>query len=278
LADRYSLNLGARSSKVTNDNYGVLSDLSKNTFSAGAMVLDVSGFSPFASYSQSFEPINGWDPYLFDGSRPPQFSEGDQWELGVKWRSADGRHTAVASYFDITQTNVYNYVGFGTAEGCAVEDSACDAASDQRHKGFELELNSRWGRYLDLRTSFTHLDAQISRTQLASATGAVGSRPFGIPANTLAATAIVRGAGFGVKGLDLSLGLRHVGARTVNQNGDALAAYTTLDLGAAYTTGPLRWALALKNVTDRDYLIGPYFGNVNFGAPRSVSLSLQYAL
>lgn len=278
LADKYSLNLGARHSKIANDNYGVRSDLSKNTFSAGLMVLDVSGFSPFVSYSQSFEPINGWDPYLFDGSRPPKFSEGSQREFGVKWRSADARHTAVASYFDMTQTNVYNYVGFGTAEGCAIEDNACDAASDQRHKGFELEINSRINPHLDLQASFTHLNARIAKTQLASATGAVGSRPFGIPADTLAATAIARGAGFGFNGLDLTVGLRRVGARTVNQNGDALAAYTTWDLGAAYSTGPLRWAVSLKNVTDKAYLLGPYFGNVNYGAPRSVSVSLQYAL
>ncbi len=277
LANRYTLNLGARHSKISNDNYGVRSELSKNTYSAGLMILDIGGFSPFVSYSQSFEPINGWDPYLFDGNPPPKFSEGSQREAGVKWRSADGRQTAVASYFNIYQTNIYNYVGFGTAEGCAIDDNFCDAASDQRHKGFELEVHSQWSQSLDLQASFTHLDARIANTQLASATGAVGSRPFGIPANTVSATAIVHGVGFGLGATDLIVGVRHVGARIVNQSGEALAAFTVADIGAAYTLGKARFAASLKNVTGKAYLVGPYFGNVNYGAPRSLLVSVEYA-
>jgi len=278
LADRYGLHLGARHSEISNENYGVESNLSKNTFSAGLIVLDVKGFSPFFSYSQSFEPINGWDPYLFNGSRPPKFSQGSQREAGVKWHSPDGRQTAVASYFDIYQTNVYNYVGFGTAGGCAIEDNACDATSAQQHQGVELEVHSQWNRYLDLQASFTHLDAQIAETQFASATGAVGATPFGVPANTVAATATVRGASFGLHGLDLSVGLRHVGERLVDRNGGTLPAYTTLDIVAAYAFGPLKLVAAFKNVTDEDYLLGPYFGSVNYGAPQTVSVSLQYAM
>jgi iron complex outermembrane receptor protein len=284
IGDRYAVYFGVRNSRVLNESFsnaGQLSSqssLGKNTYSAGLTAFNIGGFSPFASYSQSFEPITGWDEYMFDGRDKPTVSEGSQREVGVRWKSQDGRHTMVASYFDVYQTNIYNYVGWGISEGCAVDDAGCDAASDQRHQGFELESTSRFNSGIDLKLSYTKLDAVIASTQLASASGAVGSRPFGIPAETASATVVLRGSLIGFNNMELIGGARLVGDRVANMAGDRLPGYATFDLGVKYYFSKLTAYASVKNITNQNYMVGPYFGNVNYGAPRTFNFGLKYEL
>ena len=276
--DLYAINFGLRNSNVSNDNYdssgssSSSTKLNRTTYSAGVMGLNINGFSPFASYSQSFEPITGWDP-MFDGSAKPTVSQGSQKEVGVKWKSADSRHTVVTSYFDIYQTNIYNFTESQVSPG-----DYATAASDQRHKGLEVETSSSLRSGVDFKTSYTRLDAKIAKTQLASASGDVGSRPFGVPTESATATVVLRGDALGLNRYEFIAGVRYVGDRTIDLDGTKLPSFVTLDLGVKYKFENLTAYASIKNVTNKDYLVGPYFGNVNFGAPRSLLMGIKYAL
>ncbi|NCX93783.1 MAG: TonB-dependent receptor [Gammaproteobacteria bacterium] len=276
--DLYAINFGLRNSNVSNDSYDSSGSstsstkLNRTTYSAGLIGFNVNGFSPFANYSESFEPITGWDP-MFDGSAKPTVSQGSQKEVGVKWKSANSRHTVVTSYFDIYQTNIYNYADSQVSPG-----DPATAASDQRHKGLEVETSSSLKNGIDFKTSYTWLDAKIAKTQLASASGDVGSRPFGVPTQSATATLVLRGDALGFNRYTLIAGARYVGDRTIDLNGTKLPSFLTLDLGMTYKFENLTAYASIKNATNEDYFVGPYFGNVNFGAPRSLLMGIKYAL
>lgn len=278
--DLYAINFGLRNSNVSNDNYGSSgsstssSKLNRTTYSAGVMGFNINGISPFASYSQSFEPITGWDP-MFDGSAKPTVSQGSQKEVGVKWKSADNRHTVVTSYFDIYQTNIYNYT---VSQVIQTLGKDATAASDQRHKGLEVETSSSLRNGIDFKTSYTRLDAKIAKTQLASASGDVGSRPFGVPTQSATATLVLRGDMLGLSRYEFIAGARYVGDRTIDLDGTKLPLFVTFDLGVKYYLDKLTAYASIKNAANKDYLVGPSSGNVNFGVPRTLLMGIKYAL
>jgi iron complex outermembrane receptor protein len=85
------------------------------------------GLSPYVSYSESFLPLAGQD--IFGVAFRPQ--EGEQMEVGVKWRPFTGAMVTVAAY-DLTETNrltndpnnVLNTVQTGEISGQGVEFEA----------------------------------------------------------------------------------------------------------------------------------------------------------
>src|SRR5690606_40990330 len=60
------------------------------------------GWAPYVSFSQSFEPSTGRS---FSGSafKP---TEGEQYEIGVRYRPPGTDHSFTASVYDLTQQNV----------------------------------------------------------------------------------------------------------------------------------------------------------------------------
>jgi iron complex outermembrane receptor protein len=270
-----AFNIGMRHSQVDNQKHnasGMMTShttLSHPTLSTGLIALNETGWSPFVSYSQSFEPLTSWEP-IFDGRASPTVSHGKQQELGVKWKSANQRHSAVMSYFDIHRDNIYNAV--------AINQQHYSAASEQRHRGIEVETTSSWRQGIDLKASYTWLDATVSATQLATASGDVGTRPFGVPTHTASAWLTLNGAWVNIPDYELTVGARYVDDRLVNLEGDQLAGYATLDVGVRYQMDALTAYASVKNVTNETYGLGPYFGNINVGTPQTWLAGINIAV
>jgi iron complex outermembrane recepter protein len=238
-----------------------LQDDEEVTFNAALMYLSPSGFHPYVSYSESFEPQVGFDP-LASGETPPP-SLGRQYEAGLRFRSANGRFEATAAAFRIDQTNIVN--GDPANPGFSV------LVGEQRHDGFELEITGRPLDVLTVQGGYTFLNAEITRSN----NGDAGLRPLNVPRHAAALFATLDGRAFGLPDAALFAGARHVGERRANDAGDALPDFTLVDLGARYSLGRITLQLNVKNLFDERYFTGGGSRSAVDGEPRVVQLGLR---
>ncbi|HSJ77172.1 MAG TPA: TonB-dependent receptor, partial [Erythrobacter sp.] len=270
IADKLILLAGLRYSDSRTRNTDVVAETTRRqndtdtSFNAAVMYLFDNGFSPYFSFSQSFEPQFGFDP-LTSGATPPP-SEGEQFEAGLRWTAPDQRVTAQAALFQIDQTNIVN--GDPLNPGFSVLVGA------QRHRGFEFEVNGRIGEALSVQGGYTFLDAEIS----SSLNGDEGLSPLNVPRNSAALFATLDGTPFGAARSDASLGVRYVGERRVNDALDNLPAFTVFDAVLRHDFGRFGAALNIKNLFDKTYFPGGDFRAVFFGERRQVQLTLRASL
>ncbi|MBK8006017.1 MAG: TonB-dependent receptor [Gemmatimonadetes bacterium] len=252
VAERVVLTAGLRYSDVRDrvtDRLGASTTRQNDTetsLTAGAVWLLPSGFTPYVSYAESFEPQVGYDPLL--SGETPAPSLGRQYEAGLGWRSADARVEVKAAGFQITQTNIVNpdpaNPGFSTLNG------------EQRHRGLDVELAVRVARALRLDAGYAYLDAEITK----STYGDQGAHP----ARTAGGAGGVahRGAAPGVA----AERAQRVSAAGVHGGG----------CGARWRLGPVTAAVDVQNLFNRRYYPGTFFGGAVIpGQPRMVVGSVR---
>jgi len=267
VAERFIVVAGVRQSDSDTSSTDVLAgttrtqDDSDTSFNAAVMYVSDAGFSPYLSYSQSFEPQFGFDP-LTNGQTPPP-SQGEQIEAGLRWQSADKRLSAQAAIFQIDQTNIVN--GDPANPGFSVLVGA------QRHKGAEIELSGRIGEALIVQAGYTYLDAKVR----ASNNGDVGLTSLNVPKNSASMFLTLLGDAVGLPRSEGSIGVRHVGERRANDALDILPAFTVFDAAVRHDFGPFEAALNVKNLFDETYFTGGDFRAVFFGERRQVQLTLR---
>jgi len=267
IADRFIIVAGVRQSDSETRSADVLGGTSRRqddtdtSFNAAVMYVSDTGFSPYLSFSQSFEPQFGFDP-LTSGESPPP-SQGEQFEAGLRWASPDNRLTAQAAVFQIDQTNIVN--GDPANPGFSVLVGA------QRHRGAEIEVNGRIGEAIIVQAGYTYLDAQIR----SSNNGDEGLRSLNVPRNSASMFVTLDGTRLGAVGSEASLGIRHVGSRRANDVLDILPAFTVFDAALRHDFGDFGIALNIKNLFDETYFTGGDFRAVFFGERRQVQLTLR---
>ncbi len=243
IGTRWTLLAGVRHDRVhATDNSGGNERDRATTGRLGAVYQLDGGLAPFASFSQSFEPVSGYDP---DGKRLEP-TRGEQYELGLRWQPADADTLFSAALFQLKQTNV----------------SSADPANPQhprqigevRSRGLELEAKTRIARRVDLTAAYAYIDSVISRSLDPAVLG--DARP-GLPRHSASLWADAALDGWGLGGASVGLGLRHIGEQRNEEMSDARAkkspAATLLDLRLGYETGPWRLALNVVNLADKVY-------------------------
>ncbi|WP_369854617.1 TonB-dependent siderophore receptor [Candidatus Thalassolituus haligoni] len=196
------------------------------------------GLAPYISYATSFTANIGSDA----NGNPFEPGEGRQLEAGVKYQSANQRLFAVASLFDLTETNVLttdlNNSDFNVQTG------------ELRTQGLELEgkLNLR---NLDLTASYTYLDPEVSRSN----DGYQGNQPTGTPNNMANAWGNYQFGQF-----EAGLGARWVGMSYADAaNSWKNDAYSVVDARASWKLD--QWlsgataALNISNLADNTYTL-----------------------
>ncbi len=111
-----------------------------------------SGFAPYVSYSTSFDPI---DNFSTTGG-PLKPLKGEQFEVGVKYESPDGRTFVTASAYHLTQQNI-------TAANPDPLGSGLLQAGEARVLGFELEAKTELTSGLSLIGAYAYTDSRITR-------------------------------------------------------------------------------------------------------------------
>ena len=236
-------------------------------------------FAPYVSFGTSFQANNvaGKDrKTILDPEK------GQSAEIGVKFQGFDKRLQGYLSAYDITRKNVAEtvYNSSGVSEGYS------ELVGKQRTKGVELEsafvMNNQW----NVSGSYSYIPtAKIIQNSRASN---VGQRISQIPEHSASISTQYHFSpdrlGWYVGG-----GIRYQGDRrawrtVVNSSGGEtthfmdLPAYTVFDAKASYEAKNWGAGLAVKNLTDKDYLIGttPNAQLVSYGEPRNIRATLSF--
>lgn len=223
------------------------------------------GVMPYLSYSTSFEPVTELDD---DGDASFEPTRGKQWETGVKWASSDGNVLLTAALFDIVKDNILET---DTVAGV----SETKQIGEIRSRGFELEAHAKVNDRLSVMAGYSKADPTYETGEYE------GNQLHVTPLET--ASLWMKYAL--VDGLDMSLGLRHMGKTWGDQeNTIELPDYTLVDLGLSADLGQfsdsyegLRARINVSNVTDERYVTSCAFGRYCwFGEGRTVTASLSY--
>jgi iron complex outermembrane recepter protein len=235
---------------------------SATTGRLGALWIAPGGFSPYVSYAESFVPVVA-NPLRDGSSVKPE--EGEQTEAGLKWSPRDGGIQATLARFDLKRRNVVS--ADPTSNTFSVQ------TGEQRHKGWEAEVNARVSSVVDFVASYAMLDAVVT----SSTTGNQGKRPQNAPRHTASVWSTWKITPL-TPGLEVGIGARYVSAR----QGDALntyqiPGYTVSDAALRYSRGQWRLQLNARNLADKQYFIGTSgASNVTVAERRVVSASMQY--
>jgi len=265
--DRWRLSAGLRRDWVHvrfDDNLGGNAGNTKDSESAttgqiGALYLFDNGLAPYASYATSFLPESGTDA---SGS-PFKPTEGEQYEVGLKYQPPGSSTLLTASLYHLTQTNVQtrdrSNLGFSVQTG------------EQVSRGMELEAVSDLSDRLRMVASYSFNDAEVTKDS-----DFKGKAPKNVPRHLASLWLDYRlPLGLGVSG-----GARYTGS-TYGDGANAVKneGYTLVDAGVHYDFGGamdgVRLALNARNLTDKRY-INCQDGYCYRGEARSVITSLSY--
>ncbi|RYD20714.1 MAG: TonB-dependent siderophore receptor [Verrucomicrobiaceae bacterium] len=230
------------------------------TSRVGFTYLADNGLAPYASYSTSFYPNTGTDKNgsTFDPT------EGQQYELGVKYAPKGFRGGATLSVYDLTQDNVLTTDPSNTAFS--------QASGEWRSRGIELEGNAAITDNIDLLLNGTLGDVEITSSE----DGDEGNSPALTPEKSASAWLNYTFRDGTLKGLTLGGGVRYVGSSySSNANTDKNSDYTVMDLAVRYVSGPWTYALNVNNVFDTVEWINTDY-QYNRTAGNSVNLSVAY--
>lgn len=287
--DHWKLSLGARAFKDSTDLIeqrvvGVAPQRKEasDSFlpSVGLLYQPTDRLTFYGSYAQSYVPAS---PNFKDanGNNPFDPVEGTQYEVGIKAeKMLEGRLGATLAVFRIDQKNAIN--SFICPVGTPRAGDLCQSAvGEVRSEGVEFETDFSVTDNWQLLFGYAFIDARV--------TAALDPVELDQPvANTARHSANLWTRYDWENGFGVGLGVIYTGDRpAILPTGTGLSAvsfdlpaYTVVDLGLYYETGPYSFSLKAGNLLDERYYestgqtaqiqIAP-------GAPRSLTFSMRAA-
>jgi iron complex outermembrane recepter protein len=221
------------------------------------------GLAPYASYSESFNPVSGVDAQG-RGFKPKR---GEQFEGGLKWQSQSLPLQATASYYRIEEKNRLaddpNNVGSSIQIGKA------------RIRGIELEAQGDVDAWSILGSyTFTRVRATAGEYG-----GNLDSNQQleGIPENSAALWAVRDFSDFGITGFRLGSGVRYVDRIGDGTGNISVPSVTLFDAMASYDREAWRFSLNANNLADKEYIaVCLARGDCWFGPRRRIVGSVTY--
>ncbi|WP_131108972.1 TonB-dependent siderophore receptor [Pseudomonas sp. Sample_10] len=276
--DQWRLTLGGREDWVHTGtkffNKGDATNTERDTnFSGNAAISYVfdNGFVPYLSYAESFQPTSNATASPTDSFKP---TEGEQWELGIKYQPPGSDTLLSAAIYDLTQKNV----SVTTTNSDNV--SITSQTGEVKVKGLELEAVSDVTENLKVIAAYTLAKSEVQKGDFK------GNRLQLMPnqqASLWADYTWHNGVldGFGVGG-----GVRYTGNTYGDQANTELGkadAYTVFDAAVHYDLGRLdnslkgaSLALNATNLFDKDYISTCDSFYCYYGDQRSVVASATY--
>ncbi|MFC6296864.1 TonB-dependent siderophore receptor [Pseudomonas sp. CCM 7893] len=276
--DKWRVTLGGREDWVHqgttyfNKNDATNTDRSKN-FSGNAALSYVfdSGFVPYISYAESFQPASNASVSPTESYKP---TEGKQWELGIKYQPPGSNTLLSAAVYDLTQKNV-----LATSTG-AGGVSITNQTGEVKVKGLELEAVSDLTENLKVIAAYTLAKSEVQKGDFK------GNRLQLMPNQQASLwtdytwhTGVLDGFGIGA-------GARYTGNTYGDQGNTWLGkanAYTVFDAAVHYDLGRLDNSLkgaSLKlnatNLFNKDYISTCDGSYCYYGDQRSVVASATY--
>lgn len=261
VADRASVVLGIRHDHLNSQNTGLPTQIDNaTTFRAGVTVDVAKGVTPYASYSESFQPVSGLNQ--FSQSYKPLF--GKSYEAGVKWQPLPGAMIR-ATYYNITETN--HLIADPSNPLNSIQ------AGEVKSKGEELQANYVLPHNFTLSAAFAHNSTIITGEH---------KQQDNTPENTFSV--------FGTKTMQLRSdtvlrfggGVRYVGSQVAGSP-DAwpffsvhTPSFTLVD--AMVAIDYRKWTLQLNalNLLNKYYYAAcAQYGSCSNGDPRTINIALS---
>jgi len=253
---RFRFNIGVRQDWSESDTNahatGVKSSQSddKITWRVGGLYLFDNGLAPYATYSTSFLPNAGTQaPQRGGGTFDP--TEGEQYEIGIKYQPPGYNSFIQVAAYQITQTNVLTpdplYTTYSVTTG------------EIRSRGIEVEGRASLSDNLDLILTYAYTDAEITKSNTA---GVEGNRVPQVPRHMASAWADYTFRDGPLRGLGLGAGIRFVGKTYGNDtNTFTVPSATVYDASIRYDLGAieprlegLQLTLNGSNLADKEYI------------------------
>ncbi|NYZ13152.1 TonB-dependent siderophore receptor [Azospirillum sp. RWY-5-1] len=274
--DRLVLVLGGRKdwaeSKQRNRLTGATSSQQDDAFTGrvGALYLFDNGVAPYASYSESFEPVTGTS-YSGSAFEP---TSGQQYEVGVKVQPTGMNSLFTLSAFHLTQQNVTttdpDHAGFSVQTG------------EVRSRGIEAEARVSLAEGLNLVAAYTWLDAEVTESN----DGNKGNTPVAVPSHTASAWVDHTVQAGPLTGVGGGIGVRYVGS-TWGDTANTLKvpSHTLVDAALRYDLSQLnpnlqgvQLAINANNLFDKEYVSAcTRATSCYYGQGRTVIGSLRYS-
>lgn len=246
------------------------------TWRAGATYLFDNGAAPYASYATSFEPVSGFD----SSGSALEPSEGEQFEVGVKYQPPRSNSLVTLSVFDLTQSNLVVNDPTPPANAACNDDNSCQTqAGETRTRGVELEGKAWQDDGLSVTVSYTYLDTGVTRE---SDPAIKGNYKEFVPKNSANLWLDYQWQQGFLRGLGVGAGARF----TDSVYGDAantyeVDSYTLYDASIRYDmryVGARGVMLSLtgRNLADEEYLSYCSSFGCSYGTARHVTAGVSY--
>ena len=274
--DQWRLTLGGRedwvhTSTLFNKTDATNTDRDKH-FSGNAAISYVfdSGFVPYLSYAESFQPASNAVASPTDSFKP---TKGKQWELGIKYQPPGSNTLLTAAVYDLTQKNVAvtNNVGNVTVTS---------QTGEVRVKGLELEAVSDVTENLKVTAAYTLAKSEVQDGAFK------GNRLQLMPNQQASVWGDYTWHNGVLDGFGIGAGARYTGNTYGDEANTWLGkadAYTVFDAVVHYDLGRLdnslkgaSLAVNATNLFDKDYISTCDSFYCYYGDQRSVVASATY--
>jgi len=243
IAENLKLLLGLRfdtfNQTVKDREGGTEQNQSESAFSprVGIVYQPIPPISLYASYSQSFSPVDGRS--FEDAQFQPE--RGTQYEVGVKADLSD-RLSATLAFYDLLLSNVLT--------DDQVNPDFSLQTGKQRSRGIEMNLSGAILPGWNIITGYAYTDARIEEDNALP----VGNRLSNIPKHSFNLWTTYEIQAGNLKGLGFGLGLFYVGERQGDLgNSFEIPSYLRTDAAIFYKRNNWRAALNVRNLFGVDY-------------------------
>ncbi|PHS32103.1 MAG: TonB-dependent siderophore receptor [Methylophaga sp.] len=234
-----------------------LQDASAFTGKAGVAYLSDTGFAPFISFSQSFKAQGGSDR-LGNDFDP---TEGEQYEIGVRYRDKAEEILLSLTLYDLTKTNVR------TPD--PIDTSYSVQTGEITSTGLEFEVQAKITDALNIFGGYTYTDARITKSNRPDE---IGQASKNIPESQFSLWADYNFLQFNLPKLKFGMGVRYVGE---SDNGSYdVDSHTLVDTMLSYKEKDWKLQLNISNLLDEKYAEGAY--NFYYGEPRQIKTTFTY--
>lgn len=262
--------------------YGAQDDqakLEQFTGRVGVLYAFDNGLSPYVSYSESFNPnataaynansSGGYDITLLDPT------EGEQYEVGLKYQPLGTDDLYTLSYFDLKQSNLANKDS---------NENFYRAVGELTSKGVELEARLRPIEQVNVIASYTYMDVEYSK----DFTGAAGVNNRGNTPNAVARNMASLWTDYTfdqglLAGVQIGGGARYFGKSWADaENTLRIPSYTLYDAMLGYDLSRVGLQgvgvrLNLNNLTDETYVAAcNSLSQCYYGEERNVMATVTY--
>ncbi|MGN4050264.1 TonB-dependent siderophore receptor [Pseudomonas sp. SM4] len=275
--DQWRLTLGGREDWVHTSTQFINKGDATNTqrdkaFSGNAAISYVfdSGFVPYLSYAESFQPTSGADATSTDSFKP---TEGKQWELGIKYQPPGSKTLLSAAVYDLTQKNV-------SVNSIVNNVTITSQTGEVKVKGLELEAVSDVTDNLKVIAAYTLAKSEVQKgVDKGNRLQLMPNQQASLWTDYTWHTGVLDGFGVGA-------GVRYTG-NTYGDKGNTWLgkadAYTVFDASVHYDLGRLdnslkgaSLAVNATNLFDKDYISTCDGFYCYYGDQRSVVASATY--